>query len=110
MIEIKPISTARLNTVRMVVTEGDSVLGSVTVYIQGENADLSNLETTDALDFSLLYGLGKAALNYADLNGAKTATCHDEGMSDFVKALRFTKDGEVWALSLEHYFESGCHA
>ncbi len=110
MIEIKPINLKGLNTVQIVVTEGENVLGSVNVYLQNGNADLSDLRTTDALDFSLLYGLGKAALNYADLNGAKTATCHDDGMTDFLKALRFTDTDGVWTLSLEHYFESGCHA
>lgn len=110
MIEIKPINTNRINTVQMVVTEGADVLGSVTIYLQETNADLSELKTTDALDFSLLYGLGKAALNYADLHGAKTATCHDDRMADFVKTLRFAKNGDVWTLTLEGYFESGCHA
>ena len=110
MIEIKPVALEQLNTFRMQVTEKTEVLGAVDVYLQDQCAFLSNLDT-GVLDSALLYGLGKAALNLADLRGAKEAFCSDATMESFLTPLRFKKTDEAtWKVSLEHYFEVGCHA
>ena len=110
MIEIKPIALEQLNTFRMSVLERAEVLGSVDVYLQEERAYLVNLNS-GVLDTALLFGLGKAALNLADLRGAKEAVCSDPSMESFMAPLRFKKTSEsLWTLSLEHYFETGCHA
>ena len=110
MIEIKPIDLEQLNTFRMSVTERTEILGSVDVYLKDERAYLLNLNEGD-LDTALLFGLGKAALNLADLRGAKEAVCSDASMEEFLIPLRFKKtDESLWNVSLEHYFEAGCHA
>lgn len=110
MIEIKPFPLEQLNTYRMSVTEKSQILGSVDVYLQDERAFLLNLDTGE-LDTALLFGLGKAALNMADLKGAKEAVCSDASMEAFLMPLRFKKTGDsFWCVSLEHYFETGCHA
>ena len=110
MIEIKPFPLENLNTFRVSVAERTDVLGSVDIYLQDERAYLTNLVKGE-LDNALLYGLGKAALNMADLRGAKEVICNDTSMEDFILPLHFKKTGETsWFVSLEHYFETGCHA
>lgn len=110
MIEIKPIALEQLNTYRMAVMEKDRILGSVDIYLQDERAYLSHLVAGD-LDAALSYGLGKAALNMADLRGAKAAFCTEPDMEAFLAPLRFQKESDsLWVVSLEKYFEAGCHA
>ncbi len=110
MIEIKAVPLDKINTFRMTVIERTEILGSVDVYLQDGRAYLTNLVSGE-LHATLLFGLGKAALNMADLRGAKEAVCDDASMEVFLSPLRFEKISDTrWCVSLEDYFKTGCHA
>ncbi|MBE7022352.1 MAG: hypothetical protein E7414_03965 [Ruminococcaceae bacterium] len=57
-------------------------------------------------DAALSHGLAKSLLNMADLRGIKTVYGSNPALDKLYACLRFQKENEEYALSLENYFQA----
>ena len=76
-------------------------LGSFSLIAYQPHLNFIHTKEEDAM---LCHGLAKALLNMADLRGIQTVYGSNMELEALYKRLRFQKEGEVYALSLENYF------
>ncbi len=89
--------------------DGDSFLGTAYGKIDGENAVIYLMSLLDGIDDRVAWFLlGKAALNYTDLEGAKNVT-YTGNDKTLATALGFSMSTDVPTLSLEGYFTGEHH-
>ncbi len=81
-------------------------VGAAYLSLCGESAEILFLSLIDGYDDDTdLFLLGKAALNYLDLHGAKNVIFRAPKDEKSALRLGFSKNGQgVYALSLQNYF------
>lgn len=84
----------------------DRFVGMAYVSAQGENGTIHFLSLVDGYNDDIdIFLLGKAMLNYLDLQGVKNVTYPEVTNEPLVKRLGFRKNQEnVYTLSLVGYF------
>lgn len=84
----------------------DRFVGMAYVSAQGENGTIHFLSLVDGYNDDIdIFLLGKAMLNYLDLQGVKNVTYPEVTNEPLVKRLGFRKNEEnVYTLSLVGYF------
>ena len=84
----------------------DKFVGMAYVSAQGENGTIHFLSLVDGYNDDIdIFLLGKAMLNYLDLQGVKNVTYPEVTNEPLVKRLGFRKNQEnVYTLSLVGYF------
>ena len=89
----------------LTATEKENVIGRIWYVVTEKHAELLFLSEGEEV---LREGLVRAALNAAELAGAREALCHCADMAPLLERLKFLRGEEGWSVSIGEFFSRPC--
>ena len=105
MIYFKPDSDENTTCIRSF--DGETVIGSCTIDVNGYECTLSEL-TVSLNDSLLVEGLIRSALNYAANRGAYIANCSQSEFDTVLKLLGFVINDGVYSGEIPELLKGSC--